>query len=349
MFDSPYNSSYRLGFDHRYTQTCTFFFTFYSQFGSRQLEARLEAALLLGVLFASILTNSFLVAALIKARNKTVTNCFLMSLCFADSLFALGIPAVVAVRLNPEWAIGDFLCRLLPYSQLVCGFTVLWSLTFISVERYRCLTLDPRLKLSVSSAGLVVLIMWLLAMALFSPILFWFHHEEDLGICTIMFPRAPPVKVSLLFTVVVTIFVCLLPMAILVFNYQRIFMKMIETRQRWSTPCVLTSSLTRQEQQRMQKHIRVMRISLMNMAVVLLMWLPITVVLCLIYIDGDRPLEDTGFFLRSHHFLFALSIALLNTAINPILIGAIKFACCRSDTQGPPSLSRLIRIGSSVN
>lgn len=51
-------------------------------------------------------------------------------------------------------------------------------------------------------------------------------------------------------------------------------------------------------QARVDKQIRVMRVALANVTVVLLMWLPITVVLCLIYVDGDRPLHDTSFFLR---------------------------------------------------
>lgn len=129
----------------------------------------------------------------------------------------------------------------------------------------------------------------------------------------------------------------------------RIFMKMTETRARWSQPCTLTSSLTRQEQQRIDKHIRIMRVAILNVSVVLLMWLPITTVLVLIYLDGDRPLEDTGFFLRSHHFLWALGLALLNTAVNPVLSSALKVGCCGLAPESTPSLSRFLRLGSSIN
>lgn len=60
------------------------------------------------------------------------------------------------------------------------------------------------------------------------------------------------------------------------------------------------------------------------------MWLPITVVMFLIYLDGSRQTNDTDFFLRSHHFVWALAIALLNTVVNPILYGVLSenFRAC---------------------
>ena len=54
------------------------------------------------------------------------------------------------------------------------------------------------------------------------------------------------------------------------------------------------------------------------------MWLPITIVMLLIYLDGRRPTEDTNFFLKSHHFIWALVIAQLNTVVNPLLYGVFS-------------------------
>uniref|UniRef100_A0A146KP41 Rhodopsin n=1 Tax=Lygus hesperus TaxID=30085 RepID=A0A146KP41_LYGHE len=348
MFESPWNSSYVRGYDGKYTFDDTYFFTFYSEFGNRDFEATVEACFLGGTLIASLLTNLSLIVPLMAAKTRSVTNHYALNLATADVLFAVGVPVVMAVRLDPRWPLGDAFCRLLPYSQLVCGFMVLWSLTLISIERYRCLTLDPRFSISASSAFFVNVIMWVFALTLFSPIVFWFRYESDLHVCTLMFPRAG-IKVSLLFTIIITSFTCIIPLAILVFNYQRIILKMVETHQKWSTPCVQTSSLTRQEQARLNKHIRVMRIALLNVFVVLLMWLPITVVLVLIYVDGDRHMDDTNFFLRSHHFLWSLLIALLNTAVNPFLCGALRSSCWTHQDNGSRSISRILRVASSFN
>lgn len=89
-------------------------------------------------------------------------------------------------------------------------------------------------------------------------------------------------------------------------------------------------SLSTQEELRLNKHIKVVRVLFLNVIVVLMMWLPITLVMVLIHIDGRRENNDHNYFLRSHHFLAALSIALLNTVINPVLYGVLSdnFRAC---------------------
>ena len=67
---------------------------------------------------------------------------------------------------------------------------------------------------------------------------------------------------------------------------------------------VRASSLSQHEEVRLHKHLRVVRILLLNVAAVLVMWLPITILMVLIYADGRRPNEDINFFLRLVLFTF---------------------------------------------
>jgi hypothetical protein len=99
--------------------------------------------------------------------------------------------------------------------------------------------------------------------------------------------------------------------------------KISTTSQQFMSPGP-SGSLSQHEELRLNKHLRVVRVLLLNVIVVLLMWLPITVVMFLIYVDGRRPYEDTDFFLRSHHFIWSLAIALLNTVVNPLLYGVLS-------------------------
>lgn len=89
-------------------------------------------------------------------------------------------------------------------------------------------------------------------------------------------------------------------------------------------------SMSQHEEMRLNKHIKVVRVLFLNVIVVLVMWLPITVVMLLIYIDGRRANEDKNFFLRSYHFVAALAIAFLNTLVNPVLYGVLSdnFRAC---------------------
>ncbi|KAE8745415.1 Orphan Neuropeptide Receptor 2 [Frankliniella occidentalis] len=386
---NPANSSYWFGNDTTGGWGPRFFYTFYTEGGDRRPWDILEASVFAVVFLVSVLANVSIAAAVLRYREmRTVTNCFLLNLAAADLVFALGSPLVAAARVTDEWPLGSTACRLLPYSQFVCGFVLLWTLTLISMDRYRCIvvppyrsTLTPTLALALTAAT------WLLAAVVFLPVAFWFHVQRTEGgdVCTLVFPHSDSVNLSLCFTVPVLLLACLLPMALFVFHYQRIFRKLVETRSRWAAPCVVVAapssersesagsdtpgrrgselsfvgslmahahaagrkvsaasqlgsmggmgrsgSLSHHEELRLNKHIRVVRVLLLNVLVVLVMWLPITVIMSLIYVDGSRPTEDTDFFLRSHHFIWALLAALLNTVVNPLLYGLFSenFRAC---------------------
>lgn len=249
------------------------------------------------------------------------------------------------------------------FFQFVCGFVLLWTLTLISMDRHRCIVVPPyRSRLTPRLATALTLAIWFLAALLFLPVAFWFREEPELQICTLVFPRYELINLSICFTVPMIFFTCLLPMSLLVYHYQRIFHKLIKTRNRWTNNNLASPSgsdpsrrisemsvtrkislqqivyptrsgtLSHHEELRLNKHVRVVRVLLLNVLVVLNMWLPITVVMFLIYVDGRRPTEDPNFFLRSHHFIWALLIALLNTVVNPVLYGVLSenFRACFS-------------------
>lgn len=101
-------------------------------------------------------------------------------------------------------------------------------------------------------------------------------------------------------------------------------------------------SWSHHEELRINKHIKVVRVLFLNVVLVLVMWLPITIVMLLIYVDGRRPNEDVSYFLSSEHFSVALIVAYLNTLVNPLLYGALsdgfracfrKMWCVRSDDE----------------
>lgn len=401
------NSSYWFGNDSVGGWGQRFFFTFYTEGGERRPWAILEASVFAVVFLVSVVANVSIAAAVLRYREmRTVTNCFLLNLAAADLVFAMGSPLVAAARLTEDWPLGDTACRLLPYSQFVCGFVLLWTLTLISMDRYRCIVVPPyRSTLTPTLAMLLTAATWFLAAVVFLPVAFWFHvqrteapvqdpalpphlQQQQRDVCTLVFPRSDSVNLSLCFTVPVLLLACLLPMALFVFHYQRIFRKLVESRSRWAAPCVVvaapssesagsetpgrrgselsfvgslmahahaagrkvsaasqlgsvvgmpipglggrSASLSQHEELRLNKHIRVVRVLLLNVLVVLVMWLPITVVMSLIYVDGSRPTEDTDFFLRSHHFIWALLAALLNTVVNPLLYGLFSenFRAC---------------------
>ncbi|XP_043663746.1 free fatty acid receptor 4-like isoform X1 [Vespula pensylvanica] len=357
------NSSYRWGKNEYGSK---YHFSYYSQFGERNEAVAVEVTVLLITFIAAIIVNVGMAVCVLRYKEiRTPTNLCLVNLAAADLLFALGIPVVAYTRLTQSWELGDAVCALLPYSEYVCGFVLLWTLTVISIDRHKCLAVAPYRSILTNQRVLFIcLTTWIVAFFVFLPVAVWFRPRAVSGgvtICTLVFPQKSVVKISLIFTIVTLTFTCLLPMSLLVYHYQQIFKKILNTRDRWAVPCVAqdlttgkgnrrdselsvvgslipwvgrklstssvvertgrTGSMSQHEEVRLHKHIRVMRILLLNVVAVLVMWLPITIIALLLFIDAQRPPEQTDFFMRSHHFIWALITAQLNTVVNPILYG----------------------------
>lgn len=203
------------------------------------------------------------------------------------------------------------------------------------MDRYRCIVVPPfRSQLTPKRATILTAVTWLVAFIVFLPVATWFRVQMVEGnnkVCTLVFPQNNRVAVSLLFTTSTLFLSSILPLSLFVYHYHRIFQKLNETRDRWKRgdkdskfEVHKPDVLRQQEEARLKRHVRVIRVLLLNVLIVLVMWLPITVIMFLIYVDGKRPTEDTHFFLRSHHFIWALQIALLNTVVNPLLYGVLS-------------------------
>ncbi|XP_078032998.1 free fatty acid receptor 4-like isoform X2 [Augochlora pura] len=361
------NSSYLWGEDEEWGPR--YYFTYYSQFGNRTRASTVEVVILAVSFVLAVAGNLGIAGCILGYREmRTPTNLCLVNLAAADLLFSVGVPAIAYTRLTQSWRLGETICKLLPYTQFVCGFVLLWTLTFISMDRHRCLAVAPyRSVLTRSRVLAASLVTWIVAAFIFLPVIFWFQSKDianELTICTLVFPRSDIVSISLCFIIPIVILACLLPMTLLVYHYQRIFQKILDSRSRWAVSCIAqglesggtgrrdselsvmgtlltwpgrklsgasiaarpgrAGSLSQHEEIRLQKHLRAVRILMLNVLCVLIMWLPITTVMLLIYVDGRRPVENTDFFLRSHHFVWTLIAAQFNAIVNPLLYGVFS-------------------------
>ncbi|XP_050308616.1 free fatty acid receptor 4-like [Anthonomus grandis grandis] len=379
--DFTWNTSYVFGYDNESGWGGRYFFTYFSEFKRPENNYYCVVELVvLGLIFiVSLFANvSIIICVSRYPEMKTVTNCFVLNLAVSDLIFAFTIPVVAYTRISQSWEFGDLTCRILPYVQFVSGIVLLWTLAFISIDRHRCIVVPPyRSKMTPEQANCTSALIWFATSIAVIPVALWFREikgDNDLTICSLVFPHTDSVHVSIVFIVVVVVFACLLPMGLLVYHYQQIFQKILSTKNAWSTSCVVISaveikgcnraqtrrqseislsdifvpwprkfstqlsnsngsrhgSLSTQEELRLNKHIKVVRVLFLNVVVVLVMWLPITLVMVLIHIDGRRENADHNYFLRSHHFIAAVCVALLNTVVNPLLYGVLSenFRAC---------------------
>ncbi|XP_011500363.1 PREDICTED: 5-hydroxytryptamine receptor 7-like [Ceratosolen solmsi marchali] len=123
----------------------------------------------------TIVGNTLVIAAVITTRRlRSVTNCFVSSLAAADLLVGLAVmPPAVLLQLNGgTWELGEVLCdSWVSLDVLLCTASIL-SLCAISIDRYLAVTqplIYSRRRRSKRLAGLMIVVVWILAGAITSP------------------------------------------------------------------------------------------------------------------------------------------------------------------------------------
>ncbi|XP_015597179.1 tyramine receptor 1 [Cephus cinctus] len=133
------------------------------------------AALFSVLIVITIVGNTLVIAAVITTRRlRSVTNCFVSSLAAADLLVGLAVmPPAVLLQLNGgTWELGEILCdSWVSLDILLCTASIL-SLCAISIDRYLAVTqplVYSRRRRSKRLAGVMIIVVWILAGAITSP------------------------------------------------------------------------------------------------------------------------------------------------------------------------------------
>ncbi|KAJ0066129.1 hypothetical protein NL108_001365 [Boleophthalmus pectinirostris] len=130
-----------------------------------------------------ILGNLYTLGLLLRRRRSRrrhggVTCCFVLSLACADLLYLFTAPFIVYDSLASGWAFGELGCRLLLSLDLLTMHASIFTLTAMSLDRYRAVA-HPLHTSSTNSSGLLrVALAWGLAVALSLPMMITLHLED---------------------------------------------------------------------------------------------------------------------------------------------------------------------------
>ncbi|XKL60331.1 hypothetical protein PGB90_001347 [Kerria lacca] len=102
------------------------------------LEASVQAAIILTIAVIIIILNTLIITSFSNFRGTgNVLNIYILSLSIADLLCGiLVIPLSVYPALVREWVYGDFMCRLVGYTESIVWVVSAYTLMWISVDRY---------------------------------------------------------------------------------------------------------------------------------------------------------------------------------------------------------------------
>lgn len=124
------------------------------------------------IFLVSAVGNSLVCLVILRKRKmKTVTNYFILNLAIADlTLTCICIPFDIPLQeLDYVWPYGSFMCRILYPLQTLSLLASVYTLTALSLTRYRAIVHPLNKQLTNMHAKCIICAIWLFSVLLVSP------------------------------------------------------------------------------------------------------------------------------------------------------------------------------------
>ena len=238
-----------------------------------------------------------------------MTNLLISNMAATDIIFCLGIPFIATTRITQHWILGGFVCKAVTYLQFTAGICSILTMTTISVERYMCVCLLNRYRLSAKQLMFSIVCIWFVAIgfpvpvALAQSVVTVWIGNNSFTFCGVSWREEFHTEIYLGF---MAAFFFIIPLTVISAVYLRILR-------------VVNSSVERTRASRQssvksgaKKQIRLVKMCSAIVFLFVVMWLPFFIISFL----GVHLKQIT-----STHLMATLILALANTCCNPVLYG----------------------------
>ncbi|XP_062375154.1 orexin receptor type 2 [Sardina pilchardus] len=123
------------------------------------------------VFFVSLIGNALVCFAVWKNHHmRTVTNCFIVNLSFADILVTvICLPASLVVDITETWFFGSTLCKVVPYLQTISVSVSVLTLSCIAQDRWYAICHPLMFKSTAKRARKSILLIWVVSCIIMIP------------------------------------------------------------------------------------------------------------------------------------------------------------------------------------
>ncbi|KAM9822327.1 neuropeptide FF receptor 2a isoform 1-T1 [Syngnathus typhle] len=309
--------------------------------------------------------NGVVCFIVLRSRNmRTVTNLFILNLAVSDLLVGIFcMPTTLLDNIITGWPFGSMVCKM---SGMVQGISVsasVFTLVAIAVDRFRCIVYPFKQKLTVSTATLIIVIIWVLAISIMCPsgVMLQVTQEQSVQVllgydnkttpfywCRENWPKQEMRKV---YTTVLFANIYLAPLSLIVVMYARIGITLFKT-------AMPTGGKPGHDNRHSvsKKKQRVIKMLLIVALLFILSWLPLWTLMMLS--DYARLTEQQYRIVNIYIYPFAHWLAFFNSSVNPIIYGffnenfrrgfqvVFKFSLCAADGQRKKTYSHRLQPNS---
>lgn len=272
--------------------------------------------------------NGVVCFIVLRSKNmRTVTNLFILNLAVSDLLVGIFcMPTTLLDNIITGWPFGSLVCKM---SGMVQGISVsasVFTLVAIAVDRFRCIVYPFKQKLTISTATLIIVIIWVLAISIMCPsgVMLQVTKEHTIRIllgydnqsspfywCRENWPNQEMRKI---YTTVLFANIYLAPLSLIVIMYARIGITLFKTT-------VPTGGKPGHDNRHTvsKKKQRVIKMLLVVALLFILSWLPLWTLMMLS--DYASLTEQQYRIINIYIYPFAHWLAFFNSSVNPIIYG----------------------------
>lgn len=185
--------------------------------------------LIFGLIFTlGVLGNSLVITVLAQRKpgqQRSTTNIFILNLSVADLSYLLFcIPFQSTVYMLPTWILGAFICKFIHYFFTVSMLVSIFTLSAMSVDRYIAIVhCRKSSSIRVSRHALIgVLIIWLLSLAMATPVAYYQGIVESKDNSTFCWEVWPDHSKRKIYVVCTFVFGYVLPLILISFCYAKV-------------------------------------------------------------------------------------------------------------------------------
>ncbi|GAB0189482.1 neuropeptide FF receptor 2 [Grus japonensis] len=260
-------------------------------------------------------------------RMRTVTNLFILNLAVSDLLVGIFcMPTTLLDNIIAGWPFGSLVCKM---SGMVQGISVsasVFTLVAIAVDRFRCIVYPFKQKLTISTALVVIAVIWFLAVAIMCPSAVMLRVQEEKNFRVILgygnetrpvyWCREdwPDPGMRRIYTTVLFANIYLAPLSLIIVMYARISTALFNA----AVPAAGKHSHERRHGAPKKKQ-KVVQMLIIVALLFTLSWLPLwTLMMLSDYANlSDLQLRVINIYI----YPFAHWLAFFNSSVNPIIYG----------------------------
>uniref|UniRef100_A0ABM5GKK6 Neuropeptide FF receptor 2 n=1 Tax=Pogona vitticeps TaxID=103695 RepID=A0ABM5GKK6_9SAUR len=257
---------------------------------------------------------------------RTVTNLFILNLAVSDLLVGIFcMPTTLLDNIISGWPFGSIVCKMNGTVQGISVSASVFTLVAIAVDRFRSIVYPFKQKLTVWTAVVIIVVIWVLAVAIMCPsaVMLKVQEEKHFRVVLDYGNKTSPIywcredwpnqDMRKIYTTVLFANIYLAPLSLIVIMYARIGITLFHT------PLPAGGKQGQERHSVYKKKLKVVKMLILVALLFILSWLPLwTLAMLSDYADlSEAQLQTINIYI----YPFAHWLAFFNSSINPIIYG----------------------------